>query len=131
MFAVSLYNLVVDARSITRSLLSCIFFILSGAVAAGAGMATGALVGRKVRNIKLNQNATELQNLNAAADMAETKELRQEMVTYKASSEHKKASQGTQLDSSDTFHQKTEADNDRPSTSTTDTSSLANSPNEN
>lgn len=67
---------------------------VSGALAAGAGMATGAVIGKKVRNMKLEQNDTELQNLQAAADMVKTKELRKEMVTYKSSDSQKTQASG-------------------------------------
>lgn len=40
---------------------------LSGAVAAGAGMAAGAVVGRKIKEIHREDNEVELQNLTDAS----------------------------------------------------------------
>lgn len=69
----------------------------TGAVAAGAGMATGAVIGKKVREKQLEQNSTELQNLNVATDMAATQQLRQEMVNYNKPNVKQKSSTSEDL----------------------------------
>ena len=44
-------------------------------------MAVGATVGRKLKTMQTDANEIELQNLNAASDMAETRILRQDTVS--------------------------------------------------
>lgn len=47
-------------------------------MAAGAGMAVGAVAGRKIKKLQRQANEVELQNLQVSADMAETKALRRQ-----------------------------------------------------
>ena len=51
-------------------------------VAAGAGMAVGATVGKKLKRMQVDAAEVELQNLHAASDMAETRALRQQAVGH-------------------------------------------------